>query len=85
MPGLDQFERATYHIGRWPHEGVDFTGLRVGVRGRRAHALPGVQLLVSGRERPRQAARLMPYLASPPYVEKCSEAAATGYEGFAVG
>ena len=32
-PGLDTFAGPTYHTGRWPHEGVDFTGQRVGVIG----------------------------------------------------
>jgi cation diffusion facilitator CzcD-associated flavoprotein CzcO len=30
IPGLDSFEGRWYHTGRWPHEGVDFTGARVG-------------------------------------------------------
>ncbi|NBU27627.1 MAG: NAD(P)/FAD-dependent oxidoreductase, partial [Caulobacteraceae bacterium] len=30
FPGLEQFKGPTYHTGRWPHEGVDFTGQRVG-------------------------------------------------------
>ncbi len=30
IPGLDSFEGKWYHTGRWPHEGVDFTGKRVG-------------------------------------------------------
>ena len=29
LPGLDRFEGRWYHTGLWPHEGVDFTGLRV--------------------------------------------------------
>ena len=29
--GLESFEGKWYHTGLWPHEGVDFTGLRVGV------------------------------------------------------
>ena len=29
--GLENFEGKWYHTGLWPHEGVDFTGLRVGV------------------------------------------------------
>src|SRR4051812_28848988 len=33
FPGRDSFEGATYHTGRWPHEGVDFTDQRVGVIG----------------------------------------------------
>jgi len=30
IPGLSDFEGAWYHTGQWPHEGVDFSGLRVG-------------------------------------------------------
>ena len=33
IPGLDEFRGAWYHTGQWPHEGVDFTGKRVGVIG----------------------------------------------------
>ena len=33
FPGLDTFQGEWYHTGLWPHEGVDFTGLRVGVVG----------------------------------------------------
>ncbi len=31
--GLDSFTGQVYHTGQWPHEGVDFTGKRVGVIG----------------------------------------------------
>ena len=30
IPGLEEFQGAWYHTGHWPHEGVDFTGRRVG-------------------------------------------------------
>jgi cyclohexanone monooxygenase len=33
FPGRDSFQGRLYHTGTWPHEGVDFTGLRVGVIG----------------------------------------------------
>ena len=33
FPGLNTFQGKWYHTGLWPHEGVDFTGLRVGVIG----------------------------------------------------
>lgn len=33
FPGLESFEGDWYHTGSWPHEGVDFTGKRVGVIG----------------------------------------------------
>ena len=33
IPGVESFKGPTYHTGAWPHEGVDFTGQRVGVIG----------------------------------------------------
>src|SRR3954451_8740963 len=33
IPGLERFEGRWYHTGQWPHEGVDFTGKRVGLIG----------------------------------------------------
>ena len=33
IPGLGDFRGRWYHTGEWPHEGVDFTGKRVGLIG----------------------------------------------------
>ncbi len=33
IKGLDNFAGAVYHTGNWPHEPIDFTGLRVGLIG----------------------------------------------------
>lgn len=33
LPGLDTFSGEVYHTALWPHEGVDFTGKRVGLIG----------------------------------------------------
>jgi cation diffusion facilitator CzcD-associated flavoprotein CzcO len=33
IPGIHSFRGKQYHTGQWPREGVDFTGLRVGVIG----------------------------------------------------
>ncbi len=33
LPGLETFGGQWYHTGAWPHEGVDFTGKRVGLIG----------------------------------------------------
>ena len=33
IPGLQNFKGDWYHTGQWPHEGVDFTGKRVGMIG----------------------------------------------------
>ncbi len=30
IPGLDSFKGRWFHTGQWPHEGVDFTGKRIG-------------------------------------------------------
>jgi cation diffusion facilitator CzcD-associated flavoprotein CzcO len=33
IPGLEAFEGKWYHTGQWPHDGVNFTGKRVGLVG----------------------------------------------------
>ena len=33
IPGLESFAGQCYHTGEWPHDGVDFTGKRVGLIG----------------------------------------------------
>jgi cation diffusion facilitator CzcD-associated flavoprotein CzcO len=33
IPGLESFAGTWYHTGQWPHDGVDFSGKRVGVVG----------------------------------------------------
>jgi cyclohexanone monooxygenase len=43
--GVDAFAGASYHTGRWPHEGVDFSGLRVGVIGTGASAVQAIPLI----------------------------------------
>jgi len=42
IPGVDSFAGPTYHTGAWPHEGVDFTGLRVGVIGTGSSAIQSI-------------------------------------------
>jgi cyclohexanone monooxygenase len=42
FPGIDSFEGDTYHTGQWPHEGVDFTGRRVGVIGTGSSAIQSI-------------------------------------------
>ena len=45
FPGADSFAGASHHTGHWPHEGVDFTGQRVGVIGTGASAVQAVPLI----------------------------------------
>jgi cyclohexanone monooxygenase len=60
--GLERFEGARYHTGRWPHEGVDFTGLRVGVIGTGSSAVQSIPLIA------RQAAHLSVFQRTPNHV-----------------
>jgi cyclohexanone monooxygenase len=45
FPGMDSFKGSTYHTGQWPHEGVDFTGLRVGVIGTGSSAIQAIPVI----------------------------------------
>jgi cation diffusion facilitator CzcD-associated flavoprotein CzcO len=45
FPGIDSFKGKTYHTGYWPHEGVDFTGLRVGVVGTGSSAIQSIPVI----------------------------------------
>ena len=57
--GLETFEGAWYHTGNWPHEGVDFTGQRVGVIGTGSSAIQSIPLIA------RQAAHLFVFQRTP--------------------
>ncbi len=43
--GIDSFRGPTYHTGQWPHEGVDFTGQRVGIIGTGSSAIQSIPLI----------------------------------------
>jgi cyclohexanone monooxygenase len=43
--GFDDFHGSVYHTGEWPHEGVDFTGLRVGVIGTGSSAIQSIPII----------------------------------------
>jgi cyclohexanone monooxygenase len=45
FPGLSDFKGRTYHTGHWPHEPVDFTGLRVGVIGTGSSAIQSIPII----------------------------------------
>jgi len=42
IAGADDFEGPVYFTSRWPHEGVDFTGMRVGVVGTGSSAIQSI-------------------------------------------
>jgi cyclohexanone monooxygenase len=47
IKGLSDFKGKVYHTGRWPHEAVDFTGLRVGVIGTGSSAIQSVPVIAA--------------------------------------
>lgn len=59
--GLDSFAGETYHTGHWPHEGVDFTGKRVGVIGTGSSAIQSIPIIAG------QAAHLTVFQRTPNY------------------
>jgi cyclohexanone monooxygenase len=59
FPGIERFKGMTYHTGHWPHEGVDFTGQRVGVIGTGSSAIQAVPVIA------RQAAHVSVFQRTP--------------------
>src|SRR5258707_8907958 len=45
LPGLESFKGKWYHTGLWPHEGVDFTGFRVGVIGTGSSGVQSIPII----------------------------------------
>jgi cyclohexanone monooxygenase len=45
IKGLSDFVGKVYHTGNWPHEEIDFTGLRVGVIGTGSSAIQSVPVI----------------------------------------
>ena len=61
FPGRDSFRGRTYHTGHWPHQGVDFTGQRVGVIGTGSSAIQAIPVIAE------QADRLTVFQRTPNY------------------
>src|SRR5262252_2658613 len=59
LSGRETFRGKTYHTGRWPHEGVDFTGQRVGVIGTGSSAIQSIPIIAA------QAAHLVVFQRTP--------------------
>lgn len=57
--GLDRFQGQWYHTGRWPHEGVDFTGQTVAVIGTGSSGIQSIPVIA------RQAAHLYVFQRTP--------------------
>ena len=59
--GLENFRGAQYRTSRWPHEGVDFTGKRVGIIGTGSSSIQSSPLIA------RQAKHLFVFQRTPQY------------------
>ncbi len=69
LVGLDRFEGRILHTGEWPHDGVDISGLRVGVIGTGSSAIQSIPLLAQQADHltvfQRTAAFTLPAMNAP--------------------
>jgi cation diffusion facilitator CzcD-associated flavoprotein CzcO len=61
IAGRETFQGESYHTGAWPHEGVDFTGKRVGVIGTGSSGVQSIPVIA------RQAGHLYVFQRTPQY------------------
>ncbi len=61
IPGTDNFKGPTYVTGRWPHEGVDFSGKKVAVIGTGSSAVQSIPLIAD------EASHLAIFQRTPAY------------------
>ncbi|MGA8901084.1 flavin-containing monooxygenase [Bradyrhizobium sp.] len=78
IKGLPVFKGKVYHTGHWPHEGVDFTDLRVGVIGTGSSAIQSVPMIAE------QARHLFVFQRTPNFSIPARNAALTDEERDAI-
>ncbi len=61
IKGRETFKGEWYHTGSWPHEGVDFTGKRVGIIGTGSSAIQSIPVIA------KQAEHLYVFQRTPQY------------------
>ena len=61
IPGTDTFRGKSYHTAHWPHEGVDFSGQRVGLIGTGSSGVQSIPVIAG------QAADLTVFQRTPAY------------------
>jgi cyclohexanone monooxygenase len=74
IKGLSDFRGKVYHTGHWPHEMVEFTGLRVGVIGTGSSAIQSVPVIAE------QARHLFVFQRTPNFSIPARNAALTAQE-----
>ena len=73
--GIEDFDGPIYHTGKWPHDGVDFNGLRVGVIGTGSSGIQSIPIIAE------QAKSLTVFQRTPNYaVPAWNEAMDPDYE-----
>jgi cation diffusion facilitator CzcD-associated flavoprotein CzcO/acetyl esterase/lipase len=74
IEGADQFSGESYFTGRWPHEGVDFTGKRVAVIGTGSSGIQSIPVIAAQAAQltvfQRTASFSFPALNGPPSAER---------------
>ncbi|WP_310496779.1 NAD(P)/FAD-dependent oxidoreductase [Sandarakinorhabdus sp.] len=50
FPGIEDFQGPVYRTSRWPHEGVDFAGQRVGIIGTGSSAIQSIPIIAGQAE-----------------------------------
>ncbi len=68
IDGIDTFAGPEYHTGEWPHEGVDFTGRRVGVIGTGSSGIQSIPLIAE------HAAHVTVFQRTPNYAQPARNA-----------
>lgn len=66
IPGRDTFAGKSYHTGRWPHDEVDFTGLKVAVIGTGSSGIQSIPLIAE------QAGHVTVFQRTPNYAVPAS-------------
>ncbi len=61
FPGLEDYDGDVFRTGEWPHEGVDFTGKRVGIIGTGSSAIQSIPIIAE------QARHLTVFQRTPNY------------------
>jgi cyclohexanone monooxygenase len=74
IKGLADFKGGVYHTGHWPHQPVDFTGLRVGVIGTGSSGIQSVPVIAE------QASHLTVFQRTPNFSIPARNAALTAEE-----
>src|SRR4051794_36875969 len=68
IKGLETFQGKWYHTGKWPHEGVDFTGKRVGIIGTGSSRIQAIPVIAG------QAAHLTVFQRTPNFTVPARDA-----------